>query len=437
MNCDEVLRSRWSTWFGLPVALPAFAMYGTLVCVLAFAGPIAPDNVRRLAWFAISAMAAMAAAAGLCFMGIQLFVVKELCTWCVTVHVCGCGLFLLTLAGGAFPLTSKLLPMGLATAIGMALLATGQYFQPERESGLTAEIFGMNTSVPYRPGGCSVANTSLEDIAKVSSDDDSSSASDGGSSISFSDLDGFRVTPSEVDGADEPAPPSIGEVSPPDAPLIPVVPAAEPSDSIGVDDERERIINVLGGKVELNAYRYPVLGSYEAEHVIVKLFDYTCPHCREMHKHLEEVQAASRGNVSVLMLSVPLNADCNSQVQRTSSRHKDACQLSALALAVWHLKPEAFAEYNEYLMTGHFAPDVASAKAKAASVVGQAQLDTLLADPRLWRHLAVGPTVYGLAGRGVVPKLLLPKVLITGNATGREELFEMLSRHLEMPELKP
>ena len=131
-----------------------------------------------------------------------------------------------------------------------------------------------------------------------------------------------------------------------------------------------------------------------------------------------------------------LNIWIRTMIQHTSERHKDACQLAALSLAVWRINAEQFPGYHNWLMTGDSPPSVPDAKARAIELVGESQLETQLADPHLWERLAIGVEVYRLAKQGVVPKLLLPKVMITGRATTREELFDMLARHLDIEQLR-
>ena len=433
MNCDEVLRSKWSKWFGLPVSIPAMSLYGSLLLTLAFAGPIAPENVRRTAWTAIAGMTALAAAAGVYFIALQLFSVAALCTWCITIHVCGGGLFLLTLVAGYGDSMPRVLSASVCAAFGMAALVPGTYLQPEPESGMVTDSYDETTAPPVR---FELAPAPTEITLEEDGQPDSSLPA----GISFSDLDEFRVTPNRgTSGDTEVVPPTIPNVQPPESPPVAVVPAEPPNDLpvVEASDGSKRVLRVLGGAAELNAYDYPVVGSYESEHLIVKLFDYTCPHCREMHHHLDDVQMAAPDQIGVLMLAVPLNSACNPHVSGNSPKHKEACHYAALSLAVWQIDRAKFPEYHDWLMTDDYPPSVAVAKAQAAALVGEQLLEQRLADPALWQRLAIGPKVYGLAKAGVIPKLLLPKVMITGNATTRDDLFEMLSRHLEMPELRP
>ena len=456
MNCDEVLSSQWSTWFGVPVSFPAMSLYLSLLGVLAFAGAAAPDNVRRLAWNGIAGMTALAAVAGIYFIGLQLFDVKHLCTWCITLHACGFGLLLLTFAAGGGQLFPKFVSAGLFVSVGITTLIVGHVFQPQKQT-LVADEFESSSSAPtvrfdigpsptvtpyeemdtHTTGGDSASGASTNNGSTIAGDDNASLPA----GVSFSDLDGFRVTPGDNVSTDvvDVEPPDIDTgYTPSEEPLVPVVPSSAPEDlaSATAASDKQRLLNVLGGAAELNAYQYPIVGSYEADHVIIKLFDYTCPHCRQMHHHLEEAQAAAPDAIGVLMLAVPLNASCNPLVQHTSEKHKDACALAALSLAVWRLKPDQFRGYHHWLMTGDHAPSVPDAKAKAIELVGESPLETQLADPHLWQRLAIGVEVYRLAKKGVVPKLLLPKVMITGRATTRDELFDMLARHLDIEQLR-
>ncbi len=418
MDCDAVLQSFWSKWLGLPVSIPALSMYLTLLFALAFAGPLAPDNVRKLAWTLTTALTSLAALAAVWFVFLQMAVVQAFCTWCFTVHVAGLGMFLLAISCGSLAMGRKLLVGSAFGAVGVAALIAGQYFQEDTSGGLVED----NVT--------NAANTPVVrlDAGQARAEDGSGNEPLPGG-ISMSDLDIFRIEPGDDEPGDDSNPPITLDPPTVETPDPPSTPPAQ-IDPEASDEGKQRLLTVLGGTAELNAYQYPIIGSYESDHLVVELFDYTCPHCRSMHRQLAAAKPRFNGRVGFLQIPVPLNTACNPHVTRDSEKHRDACELAALALAVWRSQPAKFEEYHNWLMKDDHPPAVTDARAAAEQLIGTEQLIAQLGDPQLSGRIAVGGQLYKLARFGSIPKLLLPTSVFTGRATTEDELVEMLTRHL-------
>lgn len=74
-DCEDVLRSKWSHWLGLPVNALALAVYAALL-----AGTFAIDTTRqRRAWQWVIVLAVAVAGAALWFVGLQVFVLNSYC----------------------------------------------------------------------------------------------------------------------------------------------------------------------------------------------------------------------------------------------------------------------------------------------------------------------------------------------------------------------
>ena len=88
-GCDKVLHSRWAYWLDIPVSVPALLVYVALLgaTVLLQKRP-APDDERG-SWAAIIALSVIVAGAALWFVGLQVFVIKAFCKFCMTAHACG------------------------------------------------------------------------------------------------------------------------------------------------------------------------------------------------------------------------------------------------------------------------------------------------------------------------------------------------------------
>ncbi|MDA0284050.1 MAG: thioredoxin domain-containing protein [Planctomycetota bacterium] len=114
------------------------------------------------------------------------------------------------------------------------------------------------------------------------------------------------------------------------------------------DDARpeRRVIRIIGD-TKLDVRHWPLLGKPDAKYVFVEMFDYTCPHCRDMHHEIDAAFKKFGDDLAVLALPIPLNATCNDQVGTTESQHRESCELANLAVAVWRLKPDKYHEYHD------------------------------------------------------------------------------------------
>ncbi|MBQ6044191.1 MAG: thioredoxin domain-containing protein, partial [Bacteroidales bacterium] len=93
----------------------------------------------------------------------------------------------------------------------------------------------------------------------------------------------------------------------------------------------------------------PVIGNPDAEYVIDLLYDYQCSHCRTVHEQLPEVIRQFDGRVAFVLCPCPLSPKCNPYVPREETRFEGSCDLARLALAVYELEPEVFADFDGWL----------------------------------------------------------------------------------------
>src|ERR1035438_8450568 len=88
-GCDKVLHSRWAYWLDVPVSVPALLVYLALLgATVLLQKRSAPDDERG-SWAAIIALSVIVAGAALWFVGLQVFVIKAFCKFCMTAHACG------------------------------------------------------------------------------------------------------------------------------------------------------------------------------------------------------------------------------------------------------------------------------------------------------------------------------------------------------------
>ncbi len=194
----------------------------------------------------------------------------------------------------------------------------------------------------------------------------------------------------------------------------------------------QRKVTFLNGRLGLNPHESPTLGDPDAPHVIVDVFDYTCPHCRKLHHQLEKARARYGDQLAIVALVMPLDAQCNPLVTETEPMHDDACALAQTALAVWRADRSKFAEFHAWMLQGTTAPYARDAQARARELVGAAAFEAALADPWVAQQIQRNIKAYEVAGGGVIPKLLVRGVLIAGRPGDASELYEVLETELQI-----
>jgi uncharacterized membrane protein len=150
-GCANVLGSRWSQYFGVPVSALSATIY--LALLVATWKPSRP---------VYAAFAILLAGAALWFVGLLIVEVKAFCPWCSATHVIGvtCAVILFLSVrklerpeGPETPL--HFAPLGAVTA--MILLVLGQVFGPvpdtHLETGGSQEKENKETAVHARPAG--------------------------------------------------------------------------------------------------------------------------------------------------------------------------------------------------------------------------------------------------------------------------------------------
>ena len=88
-GCDKVLQSRWSRWFGIPVSAFSVLVYGALFATTLRFRRKSEPQIERATWRIIIPLAIIAMLSVLYFAALQLFVLKQMCPFCMTVHGAG------------------------------------------------------------------------------------------------------------------------------------------------------------------------------------------------------------------------------------------------------------------------------------------------------------------------------------------------------------
>jgi len=318
LDCEHVLASRWSSWLGVPVSLPAAGVYGLIFASLLVIGPKVPPWLHRAAWVVLIPLLVLAAGAALWFIVLLLFVIHKLCLYCLIVHGCG---------------------LAIGTLILMSALSR---HRREAESKTTT-----------------------------------------------------------------------------------------------ADTEPSPTVQIVDGRIRLDPHDHPILGDPDAKYVVVKLFDYSCRHCRTLHSYLEEARRRYGEQLAVVVLPVPMNTKCNKYVQSTHPDHRNACDYTKLALAVWRLAPAKFAEYHHWLLEPSRPPPEFRAENRAAELAGREALKREREGRVVAQRVRDYNRLYYQSGGRTVPKMILGKHVITGEAASAQEVFDLLERLLDIKPLEP
>ena len=367
-GCGDVLKSRWSSFFGLPVSFLALPVYLVLmISAVRFGrGKSSPTG-------AIGALAAgtMVGAAAVWFTVIQAAVIGKFCPWCLTAHAAGL-LGALMVAGKIWSGSSS--SRGASLPPSSKILATA--------AGLLGVLGLIGGQLVYQPETYTVLEDPEPELAK------------------------------EIVDAKAPIKPSPAE------------------------------LKLHGGRFQLKPEELPLLGSTKAKHFMVSLFDYTCHHCRDSHEHLASVVEAYPDDVAIFSLPMPLNADCNPLMQRmgskTNSAHRFACRYAALSLAVYHLKPELWQEFDHWLFTGKEPPGVFEANQRAAELVGGEEaltkgLNSSWVGDQIRQSVAIYEANMRSRGQGQMPQVMIGRALSVGGINDPKRLFDTVRNQFKLP----
>lgn len=397
-DCDDVLASRWSKWFGVPVAaLGGLAYLGIVATVWPAAG-----RPRGAAMSILLALASTVVATALWFVGLQLFQLQSFCLYCMIVHGCG-----LTVAG-------LVLAMYL-TADPLAKPAARRAVVGMSESHIPSFVASRPTDEPSVSPVVAMVCAAIGVVVliggQVLGPDSSTTA------LSEIELKSVANRPVNTASDEEQTPDFMENKSTTQA-----LDDAEPA-------EPERLLSFVGLAQPVDTYAVPMVGDPEAEHVVVELLDYTCTHCRKLHPRLLRARERYGDQLGIVLYHAPLSSGCNDHMPPGRKGRPSACEYAHLAISVWMLAPEHFSEFHNWLMEGRLPPPLGKAKQRAMELAG----DKVLLDQRLksditerlrlhcanWHELDSG-----------LPILLFGDSAVQGGGKTDDELFATLEQRL-------
>jgi protein-disulfide isomerase len=127
-------------------------------------------------------------------------------------------------------------------------------------------------------------------------------------------------------------------------------------------------------------------------------------------------------------LPLPLNTDCNNQIQQTNPQFVESCLLAKLAVAVWKTNPEKFCEFHDWMFQGQNAPSYSAALAQAEAMVDKEELKKVLGSKLPDAYIDKHVQIYARLGLGNIPKLMFKTTSIVGLFQSTDHLVEILNR---------
>ena len=397
-GCEQVLNSRWAYWLNVPVSFFALIVY-SLILGGSFRFNLKREpKVQRMTWAWLVGSAIIVFGSAAWFVGIQAFVLKSFCPFCMTAHACGAIAALLIFVNA--PLRSPaakpweleklvfLAPRVFRRVLVVALLALAVL--------VIGQVKFEHRSLVVRP-----ANLGTNPPPTIKSNT-------------------VALAPASVAVTNPVAPTAVAATPPPaTAPTVATT---------------KRLVPIYGNRFQLDTFEAPILGAPTNQHVIVSLFDYTCHHCRAMHPLLHEAQAMFSNQLAIISLPMPLDPDCNPTMQKAHPSHTNACALAKLGLAVWRADRTKHHEFDNWMMEGAKPPPLVDAQLKAAQLVGAEALARALQDPWVENQLRVNVAMYELsyrAQRGQMPQLIVGPNVALGTYT-KPELIKLLTDNLAL-----
>lgn len=361
------------------------------------------------------------------FIGLQVFRIGHLCPWCLAAHACGVTMTALLLWKPPAGVRQLRRTAGLSL-IGAFILVGGQLLAAPAD---TFEI--------QRDGDQSVD----DGVLSFEPDEGETPAA----------KDDPPALPMQGAAVDRFLPFLLGARSPLFTHIVfqeqtrtktatpeqtdPVGTQPKTSGSMPADDQAvtrkklpPRLIPVAALRTNINMRQWPVLGNPDARYVVVEMFDYTCPHCRNMNRSMQGAFKHFKKDLAVVTLPVPLNSLCNDAVPVTGPRQVEACEIARIAIAVWRVKPEKFHYFNDWLFQPESGWTAAEARRHASEVVGEKPLVEELSRPQAAAYITKLVEIYKRAGAGTVPKLLFPKSTLVGEISSVEQLCRTIEREI-------
>jgi uncharacterized membrane protein/protein-disulfide isomerase len=359
-SCDKVLASPWAYWLGIPVSLPGLGLYAVfLISTFSFKSDQLEKAKRALNTLTLCSFAIIGAA--IWFVGVQAIAIKAFCPYCCTAHA-SASLAAIIFLCNANGISSRLsMRLNLTRSIGVA-------------AGLIALIAGVQLVAPTKLPPPKIVdlghNNNTKSINKPGQGDEA------------------RTLP-VIEYRDWPKPVKLVETDP-------------------------NLFPIPGTDLRLKVDRLPMMGSVKAPHRVGLLFDYTCPDCRELHGFIRAAVDKFNGQLSCLMIPMPLDKNCNSLIEDTYPDHIDGCEYAKIFLAVHQAAPTKYDEFDRWLFSNHEEKkELNKVRQYAMELIGADALKNALSSAPVLEQLRQNIRVYELNYENTT-HTIMPQTIIKG-----------------------
>jgi uncharacterized membrane protein/protein-disulfide isomerase len=210
------------------------------------------------------------------------------------------------------------------------------------------------------------------------------------------------------------------------------------SDDKSTKSQRSRLVKFLNGKLTLDTYKHPIIGSPEAPHVAVEMVSYDCQHCRKTHSAVKRALSRHRDEVALIVLVVPLEKRCNKLVTDAAASHPGACTTAQMALGIAQLKRPSFPRFHDFLMKGeNEPPPLTTIISKAYAAVDRNKLRELRESGEVDKQIAANVDLYAMlqkqnAGNNKfgLPVQILGDHVMSGGVESSDDLIKAWEEHL-------
>ena len=194
-------------------------------------------------------------------------------------------------------------------------------------------------------------------------------------------------------------------------------------------DRSDRSIQLLNDRVTVDLEAWPVLGSPDANHVIVWLFDFVCKECHRLHPMLLEAISHYQGRLAVVAIPVP-PYPMGKADEKPVTGHEPAFAYARLGLALWAANPPAYGQWDRFMAQSPEIRRIDPAAKEARKFAKIRSNDIIRGSEESEAKLAAAVEVAKQAGDPMLPTLVLPKVLVSGRVPDVATLIKILDEHV-------
>jgi uncharacterized membrane protein len=203
----------------------------------------------------------------------------------------------------------------------------------------------------------------------------------------------------------------------------------------------EAIFPIINGQFQLNLAKVPVAGPPNAAKKLVKLFDFTCHHCRDLHHLLAAFRQQHSNELAVISLPMPLDSACNPVMTRTPPDHVNACEYARLGLAVFYAEPQKFENFTEWVFESPRPPGLAETHGYAQQLVGDGKLREALDSAFVAEQIKQDIDIYiassKAAKNGRMPQMIFEHGAAIGSISTSAQLEKILAENLGLGAAAP